>query len=56
MGQGCVVARLFLLHQDGQVAAAHLAREEIDGSTKSSLNAKKFIAEFCHPLKMAESG
>ena len=44
----------FLLHQDGQVVAAHLAREEIDGSTKSSLNAKKFIAEFCQPLKMAE--
>ena len=43
-----------MLHQDGQVAAAHLAREEIDGSTKSALNAKKFVAEFCQPLKMAE--
>ena len=44
----------FLPHQDSQVAAANLAREEIDGSTKSALNAKKLIAEFCQSLKMAE--
>ena len=44
----------FLLHQDSQVAAAHLVCEEIEGSTKSALNAKKFITYFCAPLKMAE--
>ena len=43
-----------LLHQDSQVAAAHLVREEIEGSTKSALNAKKFITDFCAPLKMSE--
>ena len=52
-GQGVRVAVRFPRSQDGQVAAIELAREDRDGS-RVAMNGKKFAAEYCMPLKLAE--